>query len=98
MTVKELQDFLSYCDPNASIIITNGDDSHIVETIDVDYVVSKKSFKNWCIMTVKELKTLLESIKNDNIEVIITDTKNWRIDSFKEENCHIINNTFQIHY
>ena len=42
MTVKELQDFLSYCDPDASIIVTNGDNSHIVETIDVDYVVSKK--------------------------------------------------------
>ena len=42
MTVKELQDFLSYCDPAASIVITNNEDSHVVESIDVDYVVSKK--------------------------------------------------------
>lgn len=51
-----------------------------------------------CVMTVKELKTLLESVKNDNMEVVITDIKSWRTDNFKEENCHIINNMFQIHF
>ena len=49
-------------------------------------------------MTIKELKDLLERVKNDNMEVIITDTKNQRTDNFNIENCHIINNMFQIHY
>lgn len=45
MTVKELQDFLSYCDPKASILVTDGENSHIVKEIDVYYVVSKKVLK-----------------------------------------------------
>lgn len=44
MTVKELQNFLDYCDPNASIIIIDheSDKSHMLSEIDVDYLVSKK--------------------------------------------------------
>lgn len=42
MTVKELQNFLSYCAPEASILVINGENSHVVEEIDVDYMVSKK--------------------------------------------------------
>ena len=49
-------------------------------------------------MTVKELKTLLESVKNDNMEVVITDVEYQKTDNFKEEDCHIINNMFQIHF
>lgn len=44
MTVKELQNFLDYCDPNASIIIIDheNDKSHMLLDVDVDYLVSKK--------------------------------------------------------
>lgn len=44
MTVKELQNFLDYCDPNASIIIIDHeyDKSHMLLEVDVDYLVSKK--------------------------------------------------------
>lgn len=44
MTVKELQNFLDYCDPKASIIIIDheNDKSHMLSEIDVDYLVSKK--------------------------------------------------------
>ena len=44
MTVKELKDFLDYCDPNVSIIIIDSENekSHILSTEDVDYLISKK--------------------------------------------------------
>lgn len=44
MTVKELQNFLDYCDPNASIIIIDNENekSHMLSEIDVDYLVSEK--------------------------------------------------------
>lgn len=44
MTVKELKDFLDYCDPNASIIVIDcdNDKSHMLSEIDVEYSVSKK--------------------------------------------------------
>lgn len=44
MTVKELQDFLDYCDLNASIIIIDHENekSHMLLDIDVEYLVSKK--------------------------------------------------------
>lgn len=42
MTVKELKDFLQYCDEDASILITGGEKEHQVQEIDVDYVISKK--------------------------------------------------------
>ena len=49
-------------------------------------------------MTVKELKTLLESVKNDNMEVIITDVEHQKTDNFKKEDCHINNNLFIIRF
>lgn len=44
MTVKELKDFLDYCDPNASIIIIDHENekSHMLLDIDVAYLVSEK--------------------------------------------------------
>lgn len=44
MTVKELKEFLDYCDPNASIIIIDHENekSHMLLDINVDYLVSKK--------------------------------------------------------
>lgn len=44
MTVKELKDFLDYCDPNTSIIIVDHENekSHMLLDVDVDYLVSKK--------------------------------------------------------
>lgn len=47
MTVKELKDFLDYCDPNASIIIIDSENekSHMLSEIDVDYSISRKLLK-----------------------------------------------------
>lgn len=44
MTVKELKEFLNYCDPNASIVITDYENNkfHTLLEVDVDYVISKK--------------------------------------------------------
>lgn len=63
MTVEELKDFLDYCDPEASIVITDHENnkSHTVLEEDVDYIVSKKTCKNrYLSMTVKELNHYLE--------------------------------------
>lgn len=42
--VKDLQNFLDYCDPEASIIITDHENSksHTVLEEDVDYIISEK--------------------------------------------------------
>lgn len=44
MNVKELKEFLDYCDPNASVVITDYENnkSHTLLEVDVDYLVSKK--------------------------------------------------------
>lgn len=47
MTVKELKDFLDYCDPNASIIIIDHENekSHMLLKVDVEYLVLRKLLK-----------------------------------------------------
>lgn len=65
MTVKELKEFLQYCDEDASILVTGGEKEHLVQEIDVDYLVSKKVLRidiSWQLVNLKNSLKIFQMI------------------------------------